>query len=106
MNLDNEAITVTRTAEGSYVSGRYVAGASEELEAAGNIQPLSGKELMQLAEGDRQREIQKIYTAFSLQNGDVVTRADGIRYEVQAVEDWTSFNQPHFKARLMRIEGQ
>ena len=40
-------------------------------------------------------------------HGDTVTRRkDGIRYEVQGVQDWSSFNQPHFKARLVRIEGQ
>jgi hypothetical protein len=104
MKLDVEAITVTRTAAGSYVSGRFVAGTSQDHPARGNIQPLTGLELLQLAEGDRQREVKKIYTAFALANGDVVTRADGTRFEVQAVEDWTAFHQPHYKARLVRIE--
>lgn len=106
MMLETEAITVTRTAVGSYVAGRYVPGSAQDMDAAGNIQPLTGKELLQLPEGERQRQAKKIYTAFALENGDVVTRADGIRYEVQAVEDWTEFNQPHYKARLMRIEDQ
>ncbi len=106
MKLDAEQITVTRRAQGSYVSGRHVPGSDQDFEAAANIQPLNGAELLQLAEGDRQREVNKIYTAFALANSDVVTRADGIRYEVQAVEDWTAFHQPHFKARLMRMEEQ
>jgi len=106
MKLDIEAITITRTAAGSYVAGHYVAGSPQNFDAQGNIQPLTGIELQQLPEGDRQKEVKKIYTAFALQNGDVVTRSDGIRYEVQAVEDWTAFHQPHFKARLVRIEGQ
>ena len=106
MKLDIEAITITRTAAGSYVAGHYVAGSPQQFDARGNIQPLSGIELQQLPEGDRQKEVKKIYTAFALQNGDVVTRSDGIRYEVQAVEDWTAFHQPHYKARLVRIEGQ
>jgi hypothetical protein len=106
MKLDIEAIAITRTAAGSYVAGHYVAGSPQQFDARGNIQPLTGIELQQLPEGDRQKEVKKIYTAFALQNGDVVTRAGGIRYEVQTVEDWTAFHQPHYKARLVRIEGQ
>ncbi len=106
MKLSIEAITVTRAGAGSYINGRFVAGADEEFTAAGNIQPLNGKELLLLSEGERERQVLKIYTAFSLANGDTVTRADGIRYEVQAVEDWNRFGQAHFKARLMRIEDQ
>jgi hypothetical protein len=106
MKLDIEAISVLRAAEGSYVMGRFVPGAAQALDARGNIQPLSGKELQQLSEGDRQREVKKIYTAFALENGDVVIRADGMRYEVQAVQNWTAFALPHYKALLMRIEEQ
>jgi hypothetical protein len=106
MKLDVEPITVTRRSAGTYVSGRFVPGTGTDDDAKGNIQPLNGKELLQLAEGDRQRQGLKIYTAFALENGDTVTRADGIAYEVQAVEDWTAFAQPHYKARLLRIEGQ
>lgn len=102
MKLDTEAITVTRAAAGSYVSGRFVAGESTVYpDAAGNIQPMGGRELQQLPEGDREREPAKIYTAFALENKDIVTRASGKQYEVQAVEDWTKFKQPHYKARLL-----
>jgi hypothetical protein len=106
MKLKTEPITVMRTSQGEYVAGRYVPGDSQTFEAFGNIQPLNGKELLQLPEGDRDRQAVKIYTAFALENNDTVTRADGINYEVQAVEDWTAFHQPHYKARLMRIEEQ
>jgi hypothetical protein len=106
MKLDIEPITVTRAEQGSYASGRFVAGDTQEYTAAGNIQPLNGKELLQLPEGNRQRQALKIYTAFALENNDTVTRADDVQYETQAVEDWTAFNQPHYKARLMRIEEQ
>jgi hypothetical protein len=106
MKLNVEAITVTRSAQGSYVSGRFVPGAPTVTTAAGNVQPLSGKELLLLPEGERQRQVVKIYTGFALESGDIVTRADGIQYDVQAVENWTAFAQPHFKARLTRIEGQ
>jgi hypothetical protein len=106
MRLDIEAITVRRTAPGTYVAGRYVPGSAQNVTVTANIQPLNGKELLQLAEGDRQRQALKVYTAFALENGDEVARADGNRFEVQAVEDWTVFAQPHYKARLVRIEEQ
>ncbi len=106
MNLAVEPITVTRTAAGSYVSGRWIAGDPTNYDAAGNIQPLSGTDLQKLPEGDREHAQLKIYTAFALQNGDVVTRASGLRFEAQAVSDWTAFSLPHFKAILMRIEEQ
>lgn len=106
MNLNVENITVTRLGAGSHVAGRFVPGTGTDFSAGGNIQPLNGRELLQLPEGDRKREAKKIYTAFALQNKDIVTRTSGVKYEVQAIEDWTAFNQPHYKARLMRIEGQ
>ena len=77
MRLNMESITVTRTAEGSYVNGRYIPGASQAETAEGNIQPLTGEELQQLSEGDRERHVLKIYTAYALENGDIVTKADG-----------------------------
>ncbi len=106
MKLATEAITVTRTAAGGYVNGRYVAGTVQVFTTPrGNIQPLNGRELRKLSEGDREKDQQKIYTAFELKNSDVVTRADGTTYEVQAVKDWTGFHQAHYQARLTGIEA-
>jgi len=106
MRLDVEPITVTRQSPGSYVSGRFVPAAASTESAAGSIQPLSGHDLLQLPEGDRQRGAHKIYTAYALENGDIVTRADGSRHEVQQVKDYTAFSLPHYKALLMRVLEQ
>jgi len=106
MRLDTEQITVSRAGQGSYVNGRFIPATSVETVAEGNIQPLNGKELLQLPEGDRERQTGKIYTAYALENGDIVTRADGSRHEVQAVEDWTAFSLAHYKARLVRVLEQ
>ena len=102
MRLDIEQITVSRAGQGGYVNGRFVPATSVDDLAEANIQPVNGLELQQLPEGDRQRGVHKIYTAYALENSDIVTRADGSRHEVQAVEDWTAFSLPHFKARLVR----
>ena len=106
MNLTVEQITVSRPGDGSYVNGRFVPSTAVESSAQGNIQPLNGKELLQLPEGDRERQTGKIYTAYALQNGDIVIRTDGSRHEVQAAEDWTAFALPHYKARLVRVLEQ
>ena len=106
MRLDTEQITVSRAGEGSYVNGRFVPAVAVETVTEGNIQPLNGKELLQLPEGDRERQTGKIYTAYALENGDIVTRSDGSRHEVQAVEDWTAFSLAHYKARLVRVLEQ
>lgn len=106
MRLDTEQITVSRAGQGSYVNGRYVPATPVEEVTEGNIQPLNGIELQQLPEGDRQRGVHKIYTAYALENGDIVTRADGSRHEVQAVENWTGFSLAHYKARLVRVLEQ
>jgi len=106
MRLDVEQITVSRAGEGSYVNGRFVPATPMIEVAEGNIQPLNGLELQQLPEGDQQRGVHKIYTAYALKNGDIVTRVDGSRHEVQAVEDWTAFSLAHFKARLVRVLEQ
>lgn len=102
MRLDIEQITVSRAGQGTYVNGRFVPETPVIEVAEGNIQPLNGLELQQLPEGDRQRGVHKIYTAYALKISDIVTRADGSRHEVQAVEDWTAFSLAHYKARLVR----
>ena len=107
MNLKVEPFIVKRNSGGGYVNGRWVPGADTALIGRGNIQPLSGSELMQLPEGDREKDVQKIYTELELLNGDKLIRdKTGIAYEVQAVKDYTAFKQPHYKARLVRLEEQ
>ena len=71
----------------------------------GNIQPVSGNEILQVPEGDRTRQLLNIYTATELRHEDVVIRK-GIRYEVQLVEDWTMSGDciSYFKVRVVKID--
>lgn len=105
MSLTGQTTTITRKAAGSYVDGRWVDGAATVYTAAGNVQPLNGRELLQLPEGDRNREYKKMYTAFAVQNDDVVT-ISGKTYQAQNVADWSDHPQPHYRVRLMLIEDQ
>ena len=104
--LLNETITINRTAH-SYVKGRPVEGGTTVYTEKANIQPLKGNEILQLPEGDRERENMKCYLQFELQVNDEVVRSDGRKYEVQESENWNVFGKlQHFKARIMLKERQ
>ena len=104
--LLNETITVKRSTD-SFVKGRSVKGTPTTFTKKANIQPLKGNEILQLPEGDRERENMKCYLPFKLQGNDEVIRADGRKYEVQESENWNVFGKlQHFKARIMLKERQ
>ena len=71
----------------------------------GNVQPLSGLEILQVPEGDRTREILNIWKEFELLAKDIVIR-NGIDFEVQNPVDWI---QPltrlsHKKVRIVKVD--
>ena len=101
--LLNEAITINREdAGGIYADGHYAAAADESPDPTGfaSIQPLNGKELLQLPESDRIRHPVRIYTDVALQNDDTLIRdSDSAQFEIQKVENWNVFDMlQHFKA--------
>lgn len=99
--IDKVEYQVERIAEGSHSGGVYTPGTSSNFTIKGNLQPLSGNEILQLPEGDRQRQSLWLYSRTELKVNDIVT-ADGKSYEVQPVEDWTRQRRlPHYKARIM-----
>ena len=92
-----KTVTVTRFAGGSFVNGTYVAGASSTLSPVMSIQPLGGKELLNLPEAQRIKRFVRGYTATELFTAEQVPskKADrvafeGVNYEVQKVENWQS----------------
>ena len=83
---------------GSYVDGRWVAGAPERFSVLASVQPLGGASLLRLSEGQRSREQIVVFTETALRIADASTAipADlvtwrGHQYEVQTVEGWDSF---------------
>ena len=97
--LRNEAITITRYGAVTYAKGRPIAGAATTFTGYANIQPLNGEELLQLAEGDRQKNSIKLYTdTIVLKNNDILTNIDGKTFELQSVKDYFSHIIPHCKA--------
>jgi hypothetical protein len=104
--LLNETVSVNRFSS-SYVKGRPVKGTATVSTIRTNIQPLKGNEILQLPEGDRERENLKCFTPFKLLINDEIIRSDGRKYEVQESETWSVFGRlEHYKARIMLKERQ
>lgn len=101
---------VTRPEAPTLVAGRVVpATASAPFATTGSMQPLSGRDLQRLPEGDRATEQLWYFTTTRLQTAEVdtgqvadVVDVDGEAYEVQTVENWQASGN-FFKARLSKV---
>ncbi len=103
--LTLESITLTRKAAGTYINGHYVDGAGTSSTIEANVQPLTGKEILQLAEADRNRESLKAFSTSEIRVNDIITRSSKT-YEVQKVADFSVQSIPHYEAVMLLIEGQ
>ncbi|MFA6605149.1 MAG: hypothetical protein WCS88_04085 [Patescibacteria group bacterium] len=97
---------------GGWTAGEWVAGTPELSSVPMSVQPLNGRELQNLPEGQRTRGTFKAYTLTELVTVqmtsphlcDLVTWHSR-NYEVHGVEDWTAHTsgQPHFKYLLVEV---
>lgn len=78
--LGADTYQVTRTAVGSRVQGRYVPGAETTFDIVAGAEPLSGRELMDTAQGQRGDEVVTIYTATPIVGPPRPGAPDVIRY--------------------------
>ena len=91
-SLKTGTYTVTRTAGGSKLLGRYTPGASSTFPIDAVVQPYQGgRKMLPLPEGVRSEETKHIHTATALRTRDVGGEADAISiggetYHVWAVE--------------------
>lgn len=87
--------TVRRAPPATFVSGRRAIGSSYEIQVVASVQPLTGRELMRLPEGERTRERMVVFTADALHTqsddhaGDEII-IDGDVWEVERVENWST----------------
>ena len=90
--LGAASFTIVRQ-PGRWEGGRFVQEPAQRIEARGNVQPMSDKELDQLPEGDRVKSVMTFVTPEEI----FVTRKEGVsdelewngrRYKVLAVKDW------------------
>lgn len=97
-------------ASGGYVDGVYQPGATTTFAAIMSVQPLTGKELLLLPEGQRTRLHVKGYTRTELKTADQAEskKADRVSYadtefEVQNVESWDGGGLSHCKVIMAEV---
>lgn len=106
-------VTVTRTAPGAYANGEYVPGATSTFTTTMSVQPINGRELLNLPEAQRTRQWVKGYSPVELITANQTSsiKADlvsynGRSYEVQKVEYWQSTSSdiaPHWKVEMAEV---
>jgi hypothetical protein len=97
--MKDEILHVTRETIIGFTDGKPIKRAAEMLDIKGNVQPLNGRDLLLVPEGDRFKEQYWVYTADKIFDNDRVTRRN-VNFQVREVEAWGSFN----RARIMRID--
>ena len=108
--------TVTRFNAGSYVGHTYIPGSTSTFSVLMSVQPLNGRELLNLPEAQRTRQWVKAYCATELRTANQAlgikadrVLANGVLYEVQRVEFWTnpaSTLAPHWKLQLAEVNTE
>lgn len=101
--LRTEKIKVKRILnDGEYDSDGYPKKPRFEIrEIEGNVQPVTGKELLEVPEGDRERQIFNVFSKEKLNPNDIVIR-NNIEYEVRLNEDWNQGRAAHNFARIIK----
>lgn len=88
--------TVLRTTAGTIVKGHYTPSNDvDELTVAGSLQPVSGRELQDLPEGQRGDEVRVLYT-----RTEIKTREPGFEPDIIVLgdENWTCIRVERFDA--------
>lgn len=99
--------TVTRLAAGSLVKGQYTPGAPSTFAIIAFIEPLNGRELEDVPEGQRGNEIRVLYTLTEVRAGanpDTVT-IDGEPWTAIRAERFDGLGGTHYRVRLARTSS-
>ncbi len=101
--------TATRTTDGGGydADGLAIAGSASTFSVAGSLQPVSGRELRDLPEGQRGDETRVIYTLTELRTRTSTHRPDvlaidGEPWTVIKVERFDAFGDTHYRAYVSR----
>lgn len=100
--------TVTRRAAESLSSGVASAGSSTTFEIEACVQPISGRDLLALREGQRAEETKVIFTETALRTRTSAGAADrisidGDTYEVFNVRKWDTPEETFYKALAAKV---
>lgn len=100
--------TLVRSSVGTYTRGRYGAGASVSSTITACVQPITGRDLQALPEGQRADETRVIYTTTELRTRHPSSDPDRViidseAWEVFRVQRWEAFGTTHFRAFASRL---
>lgn len=99
---------VTRRAAGTMLFGRYLPGSAITIDISASVQPVTGRQLRTLPEGQSASETRVIYTTTELKTRTPTTEPDRIRingeaWDVINVEVWDgNSGSPHYVAMAAR----
>lgn len=103
--LRDETLTVKRVKPSNrkkYENGFKVPDRFEpEFKVIGNMQPITGFELLKVEENERRRDPHWLWTKTELRPNDIILR-NGKQYEVMEVQDWFQQRLKHFQCRVVR----
>ena len=96
---------IRRRATGAMVEGKYTPGSPTMLPVRGSLQPLGGRELLRLPEGERSTERRIFFTTTKLFAGPVPDEllAGDETWEVEGFEDWTAYGG-FYRFTLAKVE--
>ena len=77
-----DTLTIKRYSNWTYIKGRPQADKCEDFQIKGSVQPLTGRELLKLEEGERDKEHLNDWTKGDIRKKDQVAY-QGVKYEVQ-----------------------
>jgi hypothetical protein len=108
-SLSTGSHTVTRQSPGTYVQGRYTPGTESTFTVVASVQPVTGRDLQDLPEGQYANEVKKLYTAVELRTRHPDSEPDRINiygetYTVIQVNRWDGFGDKHYKVLVSRRE--
>lgn len=98
INYD-ENLVLLRPNGTDYVDGKPVQREPTRIEFKANVQPLNGRDLLIVPEGDRFKEMYFVWSDFEIKINDQIVRQD-INFQVQQSEMWGSYS----RARMVRID--
>lgn len=98
----DETLDVVREGEVIYVGGKPIKRKILDFQITCNVQPVEGKDLLLVPEGDRFKEQYWVFTNNEeqlLRDNDRIVRK-GVNFQTQNVQTWGSFQE----CRMMRID--
>ena len=99
---EDESLQVIREGEVVYVDGKPVKRRILDFTLTCNVQPVEGRDLLLVPEGDRFKEQYFLFTnnmEVPLRDNDRVVRRN-VNFQTQSVQNWGSFQE----CRIMRID--